>query len=109
MQVDKVKREQEAADMLFALLPKTQAAQYRTLWEEFDAAYTSDAVYANAIDRLQSFNNIYKSGGVAWIKFNATAKRVETRMLPVKQVLPDLWPFVEDAMACSIKRGWILP
>lgn len=64
-QIDKEKREQAAADKLFALLPSKQAAQYRALWEEFDAMQTPDAIYAAAIDRLQSFKNIYKSGGRA--------------------------------------------
>ena len=108
-QADKAEREQAAADRLFTLLPAKQAANYRALWEEFDAMQTPDAVFASAIDRLQSFNNIYKSGGRAWSKYSATAQRVKTRMLPVETALPALWPFVEAAIADSIKQGWILP
>ena len=34
--IDKDEREKEAADKLFSLLPDEQAAEYRSLWEEFD-------------------------------------------------------------------------
>ena len=106
-QTDKAEREQAAADKLFVLLPTNQATEYRTLWEEFDAMQTPDAIYAAAIDRLQSFNNIYKSGGKAWSKFNATVLRVRTRMLPVEKALPAIWPFVEDAISDSVEKGWV--
>ena len=108
-QIDKAERERAAADKLFVLLPSKQADEYRGLWEEFDAMETPDAIYASAIDRLQSFNNIYKSGGKAWVKYNAPARRVRARMLPVEKALPVLWPFVEDAIADSIKKGWVQP
>ena len=109
VQANKTKREQAAADKLFALLPAKQANEYRSLWEEFDAIQTPDAIYASAIDRLQSFINIYKSGGKAWTKYSAPALRVRTRMLPVKSALPALWPYVEAAIADGIKQGWIKP
>ena len=90
--IGKEEREREAADRLFALLPEEQAREYRSLWEEFDAMETPNAIYASAVDRFQSFYNIHMSGtGSAWVKFNATAKRVRTRMLPLKAAIPSLW------------------
>ena len=106
-QVDKIEREQAAADKLFVLLPAKQAIEYRALWEEFDAMQSPDAIYASAIDRLQSFNNIYKSGGNAWSKYNATVQRVKNRMLPVEKAIPSLWSFVEDTIDDSVKKGWV--
>jgi putative hydrolase of HD superfamily len=41
--VDKDEREKEAADKLFSFLPDDQAAEYRSLWEEFDRMETPDA------------------------------------------------------------------
>ncbi|HBR31329.1 MAG TPA: phosphohydrolase, partial [Clostridiales bacterium] len=52
---DKAKREKQAADRLFSILPPEQACEFRALWEEFDSMETPDAVYASAIDRLQPF------------------------------------------------------
>ena len=108
-QIGKEEREQAAADKLFVLLPENQAIEYRALWEEFDAMQTPDAIYAAAIDRFQSFNNIFKSGGKAWSKFNATALRVRTRMLSVEKALPAIWSFVENAIADSVEKGWVQP
>ena len=106
--IGKEDREREAADKLFALLPQEQAQEYRSLWEEFDAMQTPDAIYASAIDRLQSFFLIHLSGtGSAWVKFKATADRARTRMLPVKTAIPALWQWVEDAIAQNIKAGFL--
>ena len=108
--VDKETREREAADRLFALLPYEQAREYRGLWEEFDAMITPDAIYASAVDRFQSFYLIHLSGtGSAWLKFNATAERVRTRMLPVKTAIPSLWQWVEEAIEINTAKGFLIP
>lgn len=107
--LDKEEREREAANKLFALLPDNQASEYRSLWEEFDAMKTSDAVYASAVDRFQSFYLIHTSGtGSAWVKFKATAERARTRMLPVKTAIPSLWQWVEDAIEENIAKGLLI-
>ena len=93
--VDKDEREKEAADKLFSLLPDEQAAEYRSLWEEFDRMETPDAFYGSAVDRLQSFHNIYLSGAHPWIKYAVTADKIYQRMIPVKTALPELWEYVD--------------
>jgi len=107
--IGKEAREREAADRLFALLPEVQAQEYRSLWEEFDAMLTPDAVYASAVDRFQSFYLIHLSGtGSAWVKFNATAERTRTRMLPLQTAIPSLWQWVEDAIADNVAKGFLI-
>ena len=106
--IGKEEREREAADRLYALLPDKQAREFRGLWEEFDAMETPDAIYASAVDRFQSFYSIHMSGtGSAWVKFNVTAERARTRMLPVKAAIPSLWQWVEDAIEISIAKGFL--
>jgi len=107
--ISKEEREREAADKLFALLPEEQAHEYRSLWEEFDAMETPNAIYAAAVDRFQSFYSIHMSGtGSAWVKFNATSERVRTRMLPLKTAIPSLWQWVENAINENISKGLII-
>jgi len=107
--VGKEDREREAADKLFAFLPKEQAREYRSLWEEFDAMSTPDAIYASAVDRFQSFYLIHLNGtGNAWVKFNATVERVRTRMLPVKTAIPSLWQWIEDAIEINVEKGLLI-
>ncbi|MDB2369250.1 HD domain-containing protein [Octadecabacter sp.] len=45
------RREADAADRIFALLPADQGINYRLLWDEFDAGKTADAHYARMIDK----------------------------------------------------------
>ena len=45
-------RETRAADRLFALLPVDQAAEFRALWQTFEAAQTPDARWAKALDHI---------------------------------------------------------
>ncbi|MCL1844198.1 MAG: HD domain-containing protein [Defluviitaleaceae bacterium] len=107
--VGKEAREREAADKLFALLPEKQAAEYRSLWEEFDAMETPDSIYASAIDRLQSFQLIHKNGADSvWVKFKATAERTRNRVLPVKTAIPSLWQWVEDVIEESVAKGFLV-
>ena len=105
---DKDEREKEAADKLFSLLPEEQATLYRSLWEEFDRMETPDAIYSSAVDRLQSFHNIYLSGATPWIKYAVTAGKIYERMMPIKTALPSLWEYVEYVIAEGIENGYIL-
>ena len=107
--VDKDEREKEAADKLFSLLPDEQAAEYRSLWEEFDRMETPDAFYGSAVDRLQSFHNIYLSGAHPWIKYAVTADKIYQRMIPVKTALPELWEYVERVVNEGLEKGYIKP
>ena len=50
---DTVAAEQRAADRIFGLLPPDQAAAFRALWDEFEAAETPDAVFAKSLDRVE--------------------------------------------------------
>lgn len=106
---DKDEREKDAADKLFSFLPNEQAAEYRLLWEEFDRMETPDAVYSSAVDRLQSFHNIYLSGAHPWIKYKVTADKIYKRMSPVKTALPELWGYVENVINEGLEKGYIKP
>ena len=102
-------REKESADKLFSLLPNEQAAEYRFLWEEFDLMQTPDAIYASAIDRLQSLHNNHLSGGYTWEKHDVTADKIYKRMTPVKIALPKLWEYVENTVNEGLEKGYIKP
>ena len=104
---DKEEREKEAADRIFGLLPEEQAAEFRGLWEEFEAMETPEAVYAAAVDRLQPFINNYMTRGHTWRLHKVTSDKVYRRMEVVKQAMPELWGFVDEVIRDSIKKGYI--
>ena len=103
----KAECEKESADKLFSLLPTEQATAFRSLWEEFEEMATPDAMYANAIDRLQPFLSSYLTEGHPWIKFNVTAAQIYKRMNPVKTALPELWDFVEYVINEGCEKGFV--
>lgn len=104
---DKEERERAAADKLFNILPEDQGAEYRALWEEFDAAETVDAVYAGAIDRIQPLLNNYTVGGYTWKKGDVHSDQVYQRMQPIKKGIPEVWPVIEFIIEDSVQKGYL--
>lgn len=103
--LNKTERETAAADKLFSLLPEDQAEEYRSLWEEFDAMQTPDAIYAAAIDRFQPFLNNSVTNWHTWSLAGVTESKVYKRMEMVRAGMPELWNFVEDLIQAAIKDG----
>lgn len=101
---DKEEREKRAADQLFGLLPLDLAAEFRVLWDEFEAGETNEAGFANALDRFQVLLQNFNSSGGTWRIHGIEKARVVQRMLPIKTGAPALWPVVEDylAQACAL-------
>ncbi|MCL2863933.1 MAG: HD domain-containing protein [Lachnospiraceae bacterium] len=104
---DKAEREQKAADKLFTLLPKEQGEAFRTLWEEFEAMETPEALYAAAIDRFQPFLSNSVTDGHTWVKFGVRLEQVYKRMEPVKITAPILYEYVETVIADALAKGYI--
>jgi putative hydrolases of HD superfamily len=92
-------REQDAADRLFGLLPPDQAAAFRALWDEFEAAQTPDAVYAKSIDRVQPVMQNLASGGGTWVDYGVTRDQLESRVgTKVTRALPRVWAHLAPAL-----------
>lgn len=100
--MDKEEREQAAADRLFGMLPKDQAREFRALWDEFEAAETPEAKFANALDRFQPVLLNYRSGGGTWKEYNVTVEQIMQRNRPIARGSSVLWEHTEamihDAM-----------
>jgi putative hydrolases of HD superfamily len=89
--------EARAADRIFGLLPPELGAELRTLWEEFEAAGTPDAVFAKSLDRVQPVMQNIASGGGTWITYEVTAEQLEARVgAKVARGAPGLWPWVRE-------------
>jgi 5'-deoxynucleotidase YfbR-like HD superfamily hydrolase len=104
---DKEERELRAADRIFGLLPPEQGAEFRTLWEEFEAAATPEAQFANALDRLQPLLNNWRTRGGTWRMHRVSKSKVYQRMEPVRRYLPVAWPLVQSIIEESRAAGWI--
>ena len=84
--------EQAAADRIFGLLPALQAAEFRALWNEFEAAETDDAVFAKSIDRVQPVVANLETGGGTWPEYKVTSEQLDHRVgVKVRRGAPALW------------------
>ncbi len=87
--------EQAAADRLFALLPDDQCQEFRALWDEFEAAHSPDALFAKAIDRVQTPVANLANGGGTWVDYNVSMAQLDQRVgVPIKRGAPTLWKWL---------------
>ena len=95
--------ERRAADRIFGLLPAPTAQDFRTLWDEFEAAVTPDAIFAKSLDRVQPVMANLQSGGGTWITYNVTAEQLESRVgVKIAKGAPALWAWVQDKAAAFL-------
>jgi len=106
---NKAERERQAATRLFGLLPLEQAAELRSLWEEFEAQHTLEAQFATALDRLQPLLHNQQTSGGTWRIHGITLDKVMKRMEPIKAGAPRLWPLVQQILDECVKSGYLKP
>lgn len=80
---DQEELELKAAERIFAILPKDQEKELRSLWEEFESAKTSDAQFAKSLDRFQPLIQNVNTNGGTWVEGNVSHEQVEQRYAPV--------------------------
>lgn len=106
---DKPQREQAAADRIFPLLPGDQAAEFRALWDEFEARQTPDARFAAALDRLQPLLHNYHTEGAAWREHGITVDQVLDHNRHIAKGAPQLWDYAEDFIRDAVEKGYLAP
>lgn len=93
----KAERENRAAERIFNLLPAVQASEFREIWEEFEAAVSPEAVFANAVDRLLPLMQNFHNGGKSWRELGVTSQQSLERSRPIAGASGALWDY-----ACSL-------
>ena len=89
---DVTDRERAGIKRIFNMLPAQQTQEYETLWEEFEAGESPDAVFAKAIDRVPPLlHNLYGEGH-SW----------RDNGVSVEQVLQ-----VNSRIACANDQLWL--
>ena len=102
------KVERRAVERIFGLLPEEQAAEMRSLWEEFEARETPEAKYAAALDPVQGVLNNFHSGGSSWKAHGVKLSQMWKRIEPVRKGTPQLWEFLRGVVEQSVLAGWIV-
>jgi putative hydrolases of HD superfamily len=106
---DKLERETAAADRIFNLLPADQATDVRALWDEFEAAETPEARFANALDRLQPLMHNAFTEGRMWRHHGIKKSLVVDRNRKINDGAPALWAFARELIEAAVAHGHLAP
>lgn len=105
--LDKEKREIEAADKLFGELPDKIGKKFRNLWEEFDKMETPTARYAAAMDRIQPYLHNTLTDGHTWKEGNPPVEMVNKRIGPAVETIPEIKDWYEKNLQRAVEKGWL--
>lgn len=102
---DKLRREQEAADRIFGLLPEAQAGEVMDLWQEFERGESPEARFAAALDRLEPLLLNYHTRGRTWQKHGVRKHQVMERAAPIAESSADLWDYARGLIDHAVEEG----
>lgn len=106
---DQHEREARAADRIFGLLPPDQTAEFRALWDEFEAKATPESKFAAAVDRFQPMLLNCHTEGTAWRRHGVTHDRVLARNAHVAEGCQPLWEYVVKMVQSAVDAGHLAP
>ena len=104
---DQHAREAVAADRIFGLLPADQAAEFRGLWDEFEARATPEAAFAHAVDRFQPMLLHCHSEGATWRKHGVTQARIIARNCVIGDGSAVVWDYAEKMLQRAVDAGYV--
>lgn len=105
--LDKLEREEAAADRIFGLLPPDQRDEFRSLWEEFDKMESPEAAFAAALDRLQPVSLNYLNNGGTWQEHSILKQQVIKRNMHIENGAPKLWEYASHLIEDAVQKGYL--
>lgn len=101
----KAERERLAAERLFGLLPADQAAEFRELWEEFEASATPEAAFANAVDRTMPLMQNLSHEVTTWQEYGVSCEQVIARNGTIAAGSQAVWDHLASQLEEARRRG----
>lgn len=98
-------REEKAADRIYGMLPEKQKAEYRALWEEFEAGETPEAKFANTLDNIQPVLLNNASGGRSWREHEVKKSQIMGRNEKTHEGSEVLWEYIRNIIDKNIEQG----
>ena len=102
---DKRQRELAAAERIFRLLPEDQAVRMRGLWDEFEEGTTSEAKFANTLDKIQPVLLNDASGGRSWREHQVEEARILARNVHTPEGSKILWEYARGRIQKNVENG----
>lgn len=93
---DKEDREMKAAKRLFGILDQDLGEEFFNLWLEFEDVKTNDALFANALDRLQPIMMNYYGKVTTWSLYPISKEMVFQRLEPIEKISKKLWTYARE-------------
>lgn len=104
----KRERELEAAKRIFPILPKEQAEEYRSLWDEFEERKTPEAKFARMLDNVQPVLLNHASGGKSWREHGVKKSQVMGRNERTHEGSEEIWSYLKNIIDENVKKGNII-
>ena len=104
---DQEKREKEAADKIFGMLPDDQGINFRKLWDDFEKKESGEAVFAKSMDRLHPMLLNYYSEGSTWKKHNVNSSMVKEINSEISCGSKTLWSYAEELVGDAVEKGYL--
>ncbi|MGE8340743.1 MAG: HD domain-containing protein [Flavobacterium sp.] len=102
---DNTDEERLAANRIFGLLPKKQAEEFISIWEEFEEGETNEAKFARSMDRLEPLLQNTSNNGGTWKEFGVKYDKVYEKKSIIKNGSVSLWNYAEGLINESVEKG----
>lgn len=97
--------ERTAANRIFGMLPKEQADELISIWEEFERGETSEAKFAKSMDRFEPLLQNASNNGGTWAEFGVSYDKVYEKKKDIKEGSSSLWSYAENLINESVDKG----
>lgn len=97
--------ERIAANRIFGMLPKEQAEELISIWEEFEEGKSHEAKFARAMDRLEPLLQNTSNNGGTWKEFNVTYDKVFEKKKVINEGSSTIWNYAENLINESVEKG----
>ncbi|MES2893900.1 MAG: HD domain-containing protein [Bacteroidota bacterium] len=94
-----------AAKRIFGLLPTEQAAEFITIWNEFEDGTTDEAKFARSMDRFEPLLQNTSNDGGTWVEFNVPYQKVYDKKKAIQNGSTSIWNYAENLLNESVDRG----
>lgn len=89
-------REHQAADRLYALLPKDQEEKLKGIWLEFEEGKTPEARFAHTMDNIQPLMLNHATEGKSWEEHSVALSQVLKRNARTALGSEALWKYAQE-------------
>lgn len=99
------KREEEAKERIFSILPEDQAKELMALFDEFERNETAEARFAHAADNLQPLILNNSNNGEDWKEHDVAAEQIYERQKKTALGSEKLFEITDRIIKENIKKG----